>query len=304
MTQTEKQPNLLRGNALTITAILLWSSNFPIVEVLVQSWHPLLLATARLISSGFCLFLLLIILGKLPKISDLPFKPIWVFGGCLLGMATILQTFAVQMAGSVMVAIIGTAMPLISAVIGYVFAKEPIGLLVAIGIAFAIVGGIVSSIAGMTFEITLGLGEGLMLMSTIMWTLYARGLVNHLGHLDNMTGVAFCSLAGSITAFVLCGLALTLGFAEPVYDLSLTSIGLIVWLGGIAVGFSTVLFVAGSRLLSVTIASMHLNVVPFYVMMISLALGGVLVWQQFWGASLVVVGAVLAQITKKSTQSD
>jgi drug/metabolite transporter (DMT)-like permease len=303
MKQAIPHPNFLRGNLLAIAAILLWSTNFPVVEMLVQSWHPLLLATARLSSSALCLLVMLALLRKLPRLSSIPTLPILIYGGGFLGLATVMQTFAVQLAGSVMVAIIGTAMPLISAIIGYVFAKEPLGMLVMIGIAFAIVGGVISSVTGMTLDVSLGLGELLMLLSTIMWTLYARGLVLHLGHLDNMTGVALCSLAGSCTALTLSAIALALGLATPIYDLSINSIGAIIWLGGFAVGLSTVIFIAGSRILSVTIASMHLNIVPFYVMMISLTLGGVLVWQQFWGAALVVVGAILAQFAKRTSNT-
>ena len=45
-----------------------------------------------------------------------------------------------------------------------------------------------------------------------------------------------------------------------------------------------------------TIGSMHQNLVPFYVMVMVLPLGGELHTQQLLGGGLVVAGAILAQL--------
>ncbi|WP_291837882.1 hypothetical protein [Limimaricola sp.] len=43
------------------------------------------------------------------------------------------------------------------------------------------------------------------------------------------------------------------------------------------------------------VAAFHINIAPFYVMMILLALGGVWNWPQAIGAAIVALGVVLAQ---------
>ena len=48
-------------------------------------------------------------------------------------------------------------------------------------------------------------------------------------------------------------------------------------------------------LLGIGIASLHMNAVPFYVMLISFALGGTWNWAQAAGAAIVVLGVAVAQ---------
>ncbi|MEE9196240.1 MAG: hypothetical protein V3U44_10395, partial [Alphaproteobacteria bacterium] len=78
-------------------------------------------------------------------------------------------------------------------------------------------------------------------------------------------------------------------------DLSPASLGLVLWLGVISNGLTMVLWMTASRLLGVTIAAIHLNGVPFYVILMALAVGGAIYTPQVWGACLVAAGALLAQ---------
>ena len=57
-----------------------------------------------------------------------------------------------------------------------------------------------------------------------------------------------------------------------------------------------VFWMTASRLLGVTVASIHLNGVPFYVILMALAVGGTIYTSQVWGACLVAAGALLAQL--------
>ena len=49
--------------------------------------------------------------------------------------------------------------------------------------------------------------------------------------------------------------------------------------------------------IGVTVAAIHINVVPFYVVILMLWFGGSLILTQIAGAILVAVGVILAQIT-------
>ena len=77
-------------------------------------------------------------------------------------------------------------------------------------------------------------------------------------------------------------------------DGSLRSIGPILWAGMFSNGISMALWLAGAAYLGVTVASVHQNLVPFYVMLIALALGGGIAVHQFWGALLLVVASAVA----------
>jgi drug/metabolite transporter (DMT)-like permease len=58
---------------------------------------------------------------------------------------------------------------------------------------------------------------------------------------------------------------------------------------------SQMLFVRAVERIGVALASFHLNMAPFYVMLILLALGGGWSWIQALGAAIVLGGVVLAQ---------
>ncbi len=49
--------------------------------------------------------------------------------------------------------------------------------------------------------------------------------------------------------------------------------------------------------IGVTVAAIHINVVPFYVVILMLWFGGSLILTQIAGAILVAVGVILAQVT-------
>jgi drug/metabolite transporter (DMT)-like permease len=63
----------------------------------------------------------------------------------------------------------------------------------------------------------------------------------------------------------------------------------------LAFALSQLLWVASAGRLGVAVAAFHVNVAPFYTMLILLALGGVWSWPQAIGAAIVAFGVVLAQ---------
>jgi drug/metabolite transporter (DMT)-like permease len=62
-----------------------------------------------------------------------------------------------------------------------------------------------------------------------------------------------------------------------------------------SVALSQTLWIMSVGLLGVGIASLHMNAVPFYVMLITFAMGGAWNWMQAAGAALVVLGVLVAQ---------
>ena len=58
---------------------------------------------------------------------------------------------------------------------------------------------------------------------------------------------------------------------------------------------SQVMWVASVGRLGVAVASFHINVAPFYVMLLMLALGAGWNWTQALGGAIVVLGVVVAQ---------
>ena len=103
-------------------------------------------------------------------------------------------------------------------------------------------------------------------------------------------GGAFLGTLAVLAAALAVGQA-----ALPAHPFAPRDLGLlaIYGMGGMAV--SQFLFVLGIRRIGVALASFHINVAPFYVMLIMVALGGDWSWTQALGAAIVAGGVLLAQ---------
>ncbi|MDX1576518.1 MAG: DMT family transporter [Kiloniellales bacterium] len=213
-----------------------------------------------------------------------------------MGAGTVLIVWAQDYSDAVTVSIILTTMPLVSAVMGYLSGSERVTVALAFGIVAAIAGGVLISLRPEIAGVDLRGGEVLALASVILWAWFARAAVTRLGDLPDLARAAFSMLAASVAVLVATGAALLAGAVDVRYDLSLPSIGLILWLGVMANGLTMVFWMTASRLLGVTVASIHLNGVPFYVILMALAVGGIIYTSQVWGACLVAAGALLAQL--------
>ena len=62
-----------------------------------------------------------------------------------------------------------------------------------------------------------------------------------------------------------------------------------------AMGLSQVLFLASVSKLGIAATSFHINIAPFYVMLIMVALGAAWSWPHAIGAAIVGAGVLLAQ---------
>ena len=59
------------------------------------------------------------------------------------------------------------------------------------------------------------------------------------------------------------------------------------------------LWFTSARILGLTVAAIHTNLAPFYVMLIAVGFGGTVSGRQVLGAVLVAAGALLAQLAHR-----
>ena len=274
--------------------MLSWATTFPATELLLASWDPVLLAAARLTVAAFVALLLLALFGKPRELSTAPWASILPIGGLGLGTGVLLLTLGQAHANLVIVAIIGTLVPLVSALFGVAQGTERIDLRLGIAITLAVAGGIVAT--GVFSErIDFRGGELLALVSVVLWTWYSRASIDKLSMLSDLTKSTVNMLAGSVVITLAALVAVGLGLVPVRLDLGTASLVQLGWLGTIAVCLSMLLWLKAARLIGVTIAAMHQNLVPFYVMAMALAIGGRVETVQLVGGIMVVTAAVLAQ---------
>ncbi len=290
-------PPTLGGNLLALLSAVLWASSFPATEYLLRSWDPLLLCLARLAGASLFFALLFLFVGHPRELRRVPWRDVALLGAFGVTAPVFLLVAGQSRSDAVTVAIISTTLPLISAVMSWLLDGERPGLLVLLGILLAILGGSLASLAGATTVAGPRGGEVLVLGSMILWIWYSRAALARLrGHSDlALSGLTFA--AGALIVAPLVALALPLGLAAPRFDLSAPTLAVLAWMSMIAIGLSVLLWFACARLLGITVAAIHTNLAPFYVMLIALAFGGSVAGQQVAGAALVVAGALLAQLT-------
>ena len=286
----------LSGNLTTQAAVVLWATSFPATEALLAGWHPLPLVAVRLAVSALSLTFMMVLAGQARLLLRLPWRDIALVGGLGLGAGTVLLVWGQDYSNPVTVAIIVTTLPLVSAVMGLALGQERVTAMIALGLACAIAGGVLASLPPEGASLDFRGGEILVVGSVVLFTWFSRASVIRLSGLPDLAKTAATLIAATVVVSLASAVAVYSGAVEVRYDLSLPSIGLLVWIGCVANGTSMFLWLVGARKLGVTIAAIHLNAVPFYVILIALVLGGSLFLSQVWGACLVALGALLAQL--------
>ena len=247
---------VVEGNLASTASMLCWATVFPVMELLLQSWDPFLLAAARLtVAAGFAL-LLVALFGRPAELGTAPWSAILPIGGLGLGTGVVLLTMAQAHADLVIVAIIGTAVPLVSAVFGVFQSEERIGLRLASAILLTELGGVTATGVFST-RVSFQGGELLAMVSVVLWTWYSRASVDRLSMLSDLTKAAANMAAGAAVVLPLAVLAAMLGVVPARLDLGPASLGQLAWLGAVAVCLSMPLWLRAARLIGVTVAAMH-----------------------------------------------
>jgi drug/metabolite transporter (DMT)-like permease len=134
----------------------------------------------------------------------------------------------------------------------------------------------------------------------VLWTWYSHAGITRLPGMGDLARSTLLLGASAAVSAVLALAGLGLGLVELRADLTPTGLALLLWLGGVAVGLTLPPWFLGVRLLGITVASMHQNLAPLYVMLVALLLGGSVVAGQVGGAVLVLAGAAIAQLRRRA----
>lgn len=290
---------ILRGNLLALLSTALWASGFPATEYLLRGWDPLMLCLARLTGAAAFLILLAAVTGRAPELRRAPWADVMFLGAIGVAAPVFLLVLGQSRSDAVTVAIISTGMPLISALMSWFLDGKRPGLAVAAGIFLAILGGCLAVSAEAGTRAGPQGGEWLVLASMALWIWYSRAAMARLqAHSDlAISGLTFAAGVGIVA--VALAVALPLGLAAPRVDLGPASLAAMLWLGTMAIGLSVLLWFSCARILGLTVAAIHTNLAPFYVMLMALAVGGSVTGRQAAGAVLVASGALLAQLKER-----
>lgn len=299
----------LKGNLAAFVAMLFWATGFPVVARILETWEPLLLAPFRLAASAIVLLLILVATGGWRRLTARDVWTITWIGGGILSASTVLLMYGQSLAHPITVAVIISMMPMISASLGMASGTERMTWALAAGIVLSVVGGAITSLAGS--EAGYGdlasagshealMGAGLVLGAVTLFVVYTRSTETHLSHLPDAAKAGLTMFAAMIVLGDLAFLAAGWDLVPLTMDFSTSTVVLILWLGIVAIGFSMALWFVSVSLIGTTVTSMHHNLVPFYVILISLGSGGIIATHHWIGAALVIAGAVVAQLAPQA----
>lgn len=100
--------------------------------------------------------------------------------------------------------------------------------------------------------------------------------------------------AAIFTWVVFC-IASLFGVAELPSAIDTQQFGLLAIYSLAAMALSQILFIASVGRLGIALTSFHVNIAPFYVMVMLVALGGAWDWRAAAGAAIVSIGVLIAQ---------
>ncbi len=286
----------LTGNLLTSLSIGVWASGFPVTEHLLETWGPLPLVPARLLIASAVLIGIMLVTGRGGELLRVPWRravPIGFFG---VACSTCFLIPAQAYSDPVTVSIISTGVPLAAAIMAIVAGDETINGRILAGVGLAILGGVVATLAAARGGLGFRGGEVIMLGSVVLFTWYSRSLVRRLPELSDIAAPAVTLGCGGLLILPFILVAGHFDLIDSRTDYTPGTLGPLFWMGGIAVGFTMVMWRAGMRLLGVTVAAIHQNSVPFWVMLFVLLAGGEVYFGQLWGAFFLIAGVLLAQL--------
>lgn len=284
----------LGGNLAAVASTVVWSAGFPAAEGLMETWAPIPLVPARLGMALLLLVPVLLIVQGVPR--GLPWgRALWV-GGAGLGGAAILLLLAQAVTDPVTVAVIACSSPLLATLVEWVRDRRPLSAWFLWGLLASIVGGVIATAGGEAGGGNLALGALLAVGSCLVYSWATDASVRSLPGQTTLARTTATILGAFLAALGVAGAwAATGGPALPAGGVTGQDLGLLMVYGMGGMALSQALFVLAVQRIGVALSSFHLNIAPFYVMLILLAMGGGWSWVQAAGAAVVVLGVLLAQ---------
>ena len=292
--------NAFAGNLGCFVAMVLWAVGFPSVEVLLESWGTLSLTLLRMLIVVFFLLLVWLWVDGWQVLKYAPWHRALYVGGAGFGFGSILFLLGQSLSDPVIPAIAAAMMPIAAAAIEVILDKRRLHRSLIVGIVLAIIGGYLAT--GVKLNQGLfGIGVVFCLLAVFLFAWATRSTTRDF-HMLSLIGRTTITLWGGLVAVCLVyGVAKFGGF--PGAEFGVTDyhhLGLLFVFALPSFAVAHLLWIWGAGKLGILLASLHMNAVPFYVMvLVVLFLDGSWQWSQAMGAAIVVTGVIIAQTVNR-----
>lgn len=292
--------SLFVANLACFGAMMMWAFAFPSAEILLQSWGVIALAGTRQLLAVATLMLIWLCLEGRAKLRAAPWWPGLGVGGLGFGLGAILFLLGQQLSDPVTPAIAASMMPIVGAALEFALDGRRLRAGLVIGIMLAMAGGYLAT--GVRLDnASFGIGALLCLVSVVLFAWATRSTTRNFPGLSPIAQTTITLTGGVVFMSILMAAASLSGFqAAEIGLLDGLNVTLLLVSSIASLAGAQFLWIWGAGGLGILLASMHMNAVPFYVMVIVvLLLGEEWNWLQAGGAALVAVGVMFAQLSNR-----
>lgn len=287
--------SLVVANLICLASMVIWAAGLPAADLIIPHMPPIALTACRaLLAAAVLLPIWWIVDGPEAVFRANWLRGAWV-GFVTLGLASFFVIIALQFNDPVTVAIVSAIMPVIGILLECLADHRPFTRALAFGLVLSVAGGLVA-VSGAEGEVKFGIGVLAALASVTFYTWGSRETVKAFPDLTPLGRSTITIAGGAIVATVA---ALADGILRDQWP-DWAAIGWVEF-GGLAafsigsMAIAQLLWIVSVGRIGIGAASMHMNAVPFYVMLMVFLMGGPWNWAQTLGAAIVVTGAAIAQ---------
>ncbi len=283
----------LSGNILAIMSMMTWAAGFPAAEILLENWSSLSLTTARLGMTVALLVPIWILVDGPDAFLNARWGRGLLVGGLGFGIGAWLLLVGQALTDVITVAIIASACPVAAVVVEMFYQGRRLSIGFGLGLVATVAGGVIATGGG---GVALGLGALATVGSCFLFAWSSFMAIRDFPALTAL-GRSTLTFAGGFVATAILTLASHAAGIDvlPRDVVGIDDLGLLAIYAGISMALSQVLFLGAVGRMGVALTCFHINVAPFYVMLLMLALGGIWDWNAALGALVVAIGVVLAQ---------
>ena len=289
-------PGIITANLACFVAMFMWAFAFPASEVLLQTWGVMALILVRTILAVSTLTVIWLWVDGFSKLRLAPWFHGLKIGGIGFGIGAILLLVGQKMSDPVTPAIAAAMMPIAGAAVEVVLDKRMLKLHLIVAIVLAFIGGIFAGGVNLN-DVTFGIGALFCVIAIVLFAWVTHATTNDLKLLSPI-GQTAITLIGCLTVVLVAYIvSVIIGVKEYHIGLTgVTEITLLIVMAVASIALARLLWIWGAGGLGILLASLHMNIAPFYVMaIVVIFMGDQWNWSQALGAALVGIAVLIAQ---------
>ena len=275
--------------------MLTWAAGLPAAQLVIPLIPPVTLTALRASLAAGVLIPVWIIMEGWGPIRSANWGRGILVGGICIGLGAVLLVIAQAKTDPVTVAVITAIMPVIGIAMEVALEGRRLTVALILGLGLSLFGGFMAYGAGVG-SMTLGVGALAALGSVLAFTWGSSATVTAFPALTPLGRTAI-TVTGAAILMSLAALIYSLLGGPPTQwaELHLPEWSALVLFGVGSLAISQVLWIMAVGQLGIGLSALHMNAVPFYVMIILFALGGGWNWPQAYGAVIVAIGVLIGQ---------